>query len=184
MATKAAPEPPLRSPDGALQNEPLDTLKRAPAPPPPSSYAPIPAPSRSLSPPPESGSVRFRAGDVDVKLGKPFLSRLRGWILPVLVSVGLSVAGLLLGYYQGLKAAGARMRAAEGRTRELAAEMAELRAVHDTKLRNFGAGLAREGVLTSDHEERLNNLKPRLELLEQRVTDLSKQKAIIVRPTQ
>lgn len=188
----AGPIPPKERVPLAVKSAPEATIVASVAPPAPGS---APAPRgvvdtlkglgddqrpRSLSPPPESVAAQFKAAGVDVKIGKPFLSKLRGWIVPLLVSAVLSlvgtVSGAVVGYYEGLKRAGWRVSAVEG-------ELAELRAVHDTKLKNLSAGLAREGVLTNDHEERLNDLKPRVELVERRITDISKTKAIIVKPS-
>lgn len=156
-----------------------DTKVGIPAPPASDPYTPKPPPPRSLSPSPESAAFRVKYEDVDFRVGKGSAGRLRTFLWPILGTAAVSV---VLGYYGGLKAAGARMRAEEARTAELAGELAELRATHDSKLKNQGAMVAREGVLTSDHDARLRTLETRVEIMEQRVTDLSKQKAIIVKP--
>ncbi len=140
---------------------------------------PISEPKRSLSPPPESTAFQVRSGDVDFRLSKGTWSRLR----PYALWLALPLGGLLLGYYQGLKAAAARMRAAEARTAALTGELADLRATHDTKLNSHARALARDGVVADDHEERLKRAETRVEILGERVSDLSKQKAIIVKPS-
>lgn len=161
-AKGSAPTPPAH----------LDTLKGIGP-----NRTPLP-PGRSLSPPPESMAARVKVGDVDFRVSKGTWARLR----PYALWVALPLAGLVVGYYQGLRGAAERMRANEARVAAIAGELAELRAIHDQKLKGLSAGVGRAHVLADDHEARLDRLEPKVELHGSRLNALADQKAIIVKP--
>jgi len=168
--------------DGMLGPSPgsiESTYKNFPPPPQQAPQAPQSAPTRSLSPPPTSTAFQVKSGDVDFRVSKGTWARVRPYVLWLVIPLG----GALLGYYQGLKAAGARMRADEAKVAALASEVAELRATHDAKLDGMAKALAREGVLTADHDKRLNLLEPKHDALDLRVQKIADQKGLTVKPS-
>ena len=181
LAVKSSPE--ATRVDGVMQPAPgetprpppVDTLKKWP---PPLESLP-PAGQRSLSPPPTSTAFEVKGGVVDFRMSKGTWARIRPYVLWGALPLG----GVLVGYYQGLKAAAERMRANEARTAAIAGEVAELRANHDQKLKGLSAGVGRAHVLADDHESRLDRLEPKVELHGERLNSLADQKPIIVKPS-
>lgn len=86
--TVIASPPPAKY--SAPQPEVTGTLKNFP-----------PPPQSSITPGPESVAARVRVGDVDVRVGKTFASKLKGWIVPLLVTSATSVGGATWGYAKG-----------------------------------------------------------------------------------
>jgi hypothetical protein len=118
---------------------------------------PAPAgPTRSASPSPESGSavhvqISEKGFDARVRGGK--LSRFAPWIVPAVLSVLAPIGTGILGYYQGLKMAAARVAALELQV-DAAKEI----------LRQEEKDANRFAVVQRDHESRLITVEHQLKL--------------------
>lgn len=74
-----------------------------------------PAPERSMSPPPGSVGVAVRIDEkgFDAKVRGSVFRRLAPWLVPALMSLLGTLGGGVLGYFEGLKRAAARVAALE-----------------------------------------------------------------------
>lgn len=119
----------------------------------PSEQAP---PARSISPSPESGSavrVEISEQGFDARVRGSHLRRLAPWIVPALMTVFGWIGGGVLGYYEGLRKAAARVAALE-------VEIETYKAVLELTKKDVNHG----GVILDDHESRLLRLERTLKL--------------------
>lgn len=90
-------------------------VPRIPAESVPSAPSAPPAPPRSASPSPESVGVRVTIPELgfDAKVRGGALKRLGPWLVPLVLSALGTIGGGVLGYFEGLKRAAARVAALE-----------------------------------------------------------------------
>ncbi len=141
----------------------LSTLKGLGEPPvslPPGQRA---APPRSLSPAPVSGpAVLVDTSVGKLELRKGLFSKLAPWLVPLALSALGTIGGAILGYYEGLARAGARVAAIE--------EAARLNAEADARLKTRSEKeLDRAFTVLDDHDRRLPRLERRVEAFEGRL---------------
>jgi hypothetical protein len=118
----------------------------------PSEREPAP-PERSLSPPGFRVELDERGFDARVRGKHALLRRLAPWLAPMILSALGTIGGGVLGYFEGLKRASARVAALELETE------AEKLAIRARKLDDD-----RLFVVTDDHEGRVLRLERQLKL--------------------
>jgi hypothetical protein len=156
------PKPPPRKPSGEYGYAVREEQPRVPS-------ERSPEPPRSMSPP--GLRVDIKENGFDARVRGNFLRRFAPWIVPAVMSLLGYPSGLVLGFYEGLKKAAARVAADEVAIDEAKA-MIEL-----TK-----KGVNHVAVEMDDHDERILRLERTLKLDPEAAKILSSPTLIVKKP--
>lgn len=109
-------------------------------------------PKRSISPSPESGAaVHVEVGGIDFRLRKKAVP---GWAWVPIMAAMSAVGTGIVGYYGGLRAAGARLAALERAFELRGEELARLK----VQVESIDKGLNHESWVNQDQDKKLDRL--------------------------